>query len=294
MNALDSMIGQPRIKTLLKAEIGAALKQGKPLASCLLYGPPGVGKSSVSRAIASTCGYELREWVVGKDWTPARIEQELFDLPVDGYAPNGIRSKQGTVYLLLLDEAHNLSRTAWESLYEPLQTGHFVSGGAQHWLPEICFCVATTAPSAIPKPARDRLGLHLHVDPYSCEDLKKIVKLRFPKLAPAVIEGVAQRCKGIPRVAIAYAERCQNAGGLCFFDQMGISEIGLDSVDQAYLLALQKSRRPMSLSTLSAVVGEPPAVLLEMVEPFLLAQRLIEITPQGRKLVASGRGTRGQ
>ena len=290
---IDGMIGQERIKRLLKTELGAAMKSGKAMTHCLLYGPPGYGKSSVSRAIASTAGYELREWVVGKDWTASRILAELFDLPTTGYSANGIRSKQGPVYLLLLDECHNLTRSAWETLYEPLQTGHIVSGGGRHWLPEIVICLATTDPSMIPKPARDRVGLSLHMDPYTQGDLMQIIAARFPRLSKEIVSGVSQRCKGTPRVALNYAERCQNAGGLCFFSDMGINEIGLDSVDQAYIAALQNSRKPLSLSTLASITGEPTSVLTDMVEPFLLSAGIIEICPQGRRLVASGRGQRG-
>lgn len=295
MNALDKMIGQPRIKKLLAAEIGTALKGNGTLANILLHGGPGLGKSSIARAVAQTCGYEMKEWVVGSDWSAARIENELFNLPTTGYAANGLPTGKDTpTYLLFLDEVHNLKMSAAEALYEPMMTGHIVASGSKHWLPKIVICAATTKISTLPAAFKSRFGLQLHVDPYSLEDLCAIISGSFPRMPKHVVAGVSLRCKGVPRIALQQAQRVQNFGGLGWYDVAGIDENGLDQTDLRYLAILGNSRRAMSLSTLAAMLGEPASTLTEIVEPYLLSKGLVEICPQGRKLVASGRGERGR
>lgn len=294
MTSLDDMIGQDRIKKLLAPEISVAMTGQGVLANCLFHGPAGTGKSSIVRAIAETCGYEMREWVVGSDWTAARVETELFDLPTCGYTANGLPTGKDTpTYLLFLDEIHNLKLSAAEALYEPMITNHVVSNGGKHWLPRIVFMGATTKISAVPLPMKTRFGLHLHVDPYTQADLVQIVGLAFPLLDKKTTFGVAQRSKGIPRVALMQAQRVQNFGGLAWYDAAGIDDQGLDLTDLRYLEILTHARRPLSLSTLAAMTGEPASTITEMVEPYLLSLGLVEITSAGRKIASTGRGLRG-
>ena len=294
MDALEKMIGQSRIKRLLSAEIGTAFLGHGTLANILLHGGPGLGKSSIARAVAQTCGYEMKEWVVGSDWSAQRIENELFSLPTTGYAANGMPTGKDTpTYLLFLDEVHNLKMSTAEALYEPMMTGHVLANGSKHWLPKIVVCAATTKISALPAAFKSRFGLQLRVDPYSLDDLCAIIAGSFPSMPKHIIAGVSLRCKGIPRVALQQAQRVQNFGGLAWYDAAGIDENGLDQTDLRYLEILGNSRRPVSLSTLAAMLGEPVSTITEIVEPYLLSKGLVEITPKGRSLVASGRGERG-
>lgn len=291
-------VGQSDIMPVIHNAIRLA-KEGKRLfAPTLLYGGPGLGKTSLVGCIGREIGLKVVSYVGSKDLTGAKVKQDLLNLPIHGYTDHGVWQPGATKYLVFIDEIHAAHSSLFDQLLNPIENLEVTdSSGNLYWLPDISFIFATTEPATlmrICRPFMDRLTLQLHLTPYTVDDLCKIVARLHPKMEKSMVEDIARRSCGVARHAVNYSQAVEDyPGGLSWFDILGITPDGLHEYHRQYLKVLEDAGgKAVSLNGLSSVLREIPSVIM-LWEEELLRQDRIEVTAHGRLLKATGRGAKG-
>lgn len=291
---LNHYLGQEKIKTELTIYIEAAKKREEALDHVLLYGPPGLGKTTMAMVIANEMNTDIRTTSGPAIEKPGDLVALLNDLE-----PGGI---------LFIDEIHRMPRIAEEMLYSAMEDfyvdiiiGQGETAHPVHFpLPPFTLIGATTRAGSLSAPLRDRFGILAHMEYYKQEELKAIV-LRSAKVLNTDIERdgayeIAKRSRGTPRIANRLLKRVrdyaevkndglvtQETASLAL-DLLRVDSHGLDSVDQKFLHTLIHlyGGGPVGLNTLAANIGEEVDTIEDMVEPYLLQEGLIKRTARGR------------
>lgn len=297
MKALEEVVGQRELVGRLRVICAGARLRGVTPPHVLLSGPPGYGKSTLSRIVADELGAEL----VQTSGPAMRRAADVAGL-VLGADPDG-----STV--LFLDEVHRLPVVVAETLYEVLQdrtlsvTTGSGSDARAFVLPVpagLTVMGATTEPGRMPAPFRDRFGFHGTMTPYSLDELATIVRRHWERAAIAVEDGtgdvVAERCKGVPRVALHLAERVADFAAVIgespvtvstAVDAMrtfGIRDDGLDDLDWRLLEALVRTfaNRPVGLDALAQALDVDQSTIQREHEGPLVRAGLVIRTRAGR------------
>ena len=294
---LDEYIGQDKVKENMKIYIEAAKKRGEPLDHVLLYGPPGLGKTTLSNIISNEMNSNIKITsgpAIEKPGDLAALLTNLSEFDV-----------------LFIDEIHRLSKSVEEILYPALEdyTLDIIIGKGPSArsirldLPKFTLIGATTKAGSLTTPLRDRFGIVHRLELYSVEDLAKIVKrsagiLQVDIDEKAAIE-IARRSRGTPRIANRLLKRVRDYAAVLgdgnidlkitklALNKLEIDELGLDEIDRKLLetMIVQYAGRPVGVEALAATVGEEVDTVEDVYEPYLIQIGYISRTPRGRMVM---------
>lgn len=291
---LNEYIGQIKAKENLKIYIESAKLRSEPLDHVLLYGPPGLGKTTLSTIIANELGVNIRT-------TSGPALEKPGDLAA-------ILSNLSNGDVLFIDEIHRLSRAIEEILYPAMEdffidiiTGKGPSATTIKLpLPKFTLIGATTRAGQLTGPLRDRFGVLLKLELYTTDELAKIVERSASILdIPITVSGakaIASRSRGTPRIANRLLKRIRDfaliKGNGTITDEIAdialksleIDELGLDNVDRRMLEAIIKyyGGGPVGLETIAATIGEETITIEDVYEPYLMQIGFLARTPRGR------------
>lgn len=291
---LTEYVGQENVKELLKVYIEAAKQRGDALDHVLLYGPPGLGKTTLANIIAAEMGVSIRITSGPALEKTGDIVALLTNL------------QEGDI--LFIDEIHRLSRTVEEVLYPAMEDFEFdiiigkgpSARSIRFDLPKFTLIGATTRSGQLTSPFRDRFGVLFRLELYTVGELARIVtrsaEILGIKIDPEGAEEIASRSRGTPRIANRLLKRVRDFAQIMgdgtitkniarqALLKLNIDEIGLDNTDRNMLEAMIRSFNggPVGLDTLAAMIGEEAITIEDVYEPYLMQLGFINRTPRGR------------
>ncbi|KAB7885399.1 Holliday junction branch migration DNA helicase RuvB [Poseidonibacter ostreae] len=289
----DDYIGQEKIKRNLKVFIEASKKRNEALDHILFYGPPGLGKTTISYLISNEMNTNIKI-------TAGPMIEKSGDL-----AAILTNLEEGDI--LFIDEIHRLSPAVEEILYPAMEDYRLDiiigSGPAAQTvkidLPRFTLIGATTRAGMLSNPLRERFGMHFRMQFYNHQELAKIIQIASEKLnkycQDDAADEISRRSRGTPRVALRLLRRVRDFAEVeneesinlarCKFalDELGVNESGFDEMDINLLeLLVSNKGKPMGLSTMAAALSEDEGTIEDAIEPYLLANGFIERTARGR------------
>ncbi|WP_031555993.1 Holliday junction branch migration DNA helicase RuvB [Lachnospira multipara] len=291
---LEDYVGQEKIKRNLKVYIEAAKERGDALDHCLFYGPPGLGKTTLSNIIANEMGVNIKVTSGPAIEKPGEMAAILNNL------------SEGDV--LFVDEIHRLNRQVEEVLYpamEDFEIDIMIGKGAtarsiRLKLPKFTLIGATTRAGLLSAPLRDRFGVIGHLEYYNESELEKIIIRSSDKLGVKIDkEGafeLARRSRGTPRLANRFLKRVRDFAQVKYdgvitkdvcdyaLDLLDVDRAGLDKNDRLILETIidKFEGGPVGIDTLAASIGEDGNTLEDVYEPYLIQNNFVNRTPRGR------------
>ena len=291
---LDEYVGQAQVKTQLEIFVGAARQRGEALDHVLIFGPPGLGKTTLANIIAAELGVDLRQ-------TSGPVLERPGDLAA---LLTNLQARD----VLFVDEIHRLSPVVEEVLYpamEDYQLDIMIGEGPAARsiklnLKPFTLVGATTRAGLLTSPLRDRFGIVQRLEFYGVEDLERIVKRSASILHAPIDDGgahrIAQRSRGTPRIANRLLRRVRDyaqvkADGAideriadAALDMLEVDPLGFDTLDRKFLTTIIErfDGGPVGIDSIAAAIGEERGTLEDVIEPFLIQQGFLVRTARGR------------
>ena len=295
----EEYVGQAKIKENLRILLTAARERGHAAEHILLYGPPGLGKTTLAHLISKTLGTNMRT-------TSGPAIERVGDLAaiLTNLLPGDV---------LFIDEIHRLSKTIEEVLYPAMESGvlDIIIGKGpsartvQLDLPPFTLVAATTRISLLSSPLRSRFSggtfrLEFYSDSEIAQILKRSAELLNVRVDDSLLGQIAKRCRATPRMANYLLKRCRDLAQLegadldiniikKTFELLEVDTLGLTGPDRTLLRAIvdKFNGGPVGLNTMAAATGEEMSTIEDVLEPYLIRQGLLERTPRGRVATAS-------
>lgn len=283
---LQDFIGQERTKLILSVAIKSAKERRTNLEHVIIYGPPGLGKTTLANIIATEMGGKLHT-SVGTSIQKSTDVIDLFEDVLEGD-------------IVFIDEIHRIPIKLEELLYTAMEDSYIDLGNERIYIPKFTLVGATTRLGDLSKPLRDRFGIQLRLELYSQEELVSIAYRTASVLNVAITSDgaltLASRSRGTPRILNSFIRRAvdmMHATGkdtidetiaLTTLEMLEIDELGLDRMDRKILdiLVNNYNGNPVGINTLAVSVGEEAKTIQEVYEPYLIAKKLIQPTSRGR------------
>jgi len=293
---LSDFVGQDNIKEILDIAIQATKQRGEPLDHVLLFGPPGLGKTTLANIIANELGISMK-------LSSGPVMEKPSDLA-------GILTNMQRNEVLFIDEIHRLNHVVEEYMYsalEDFQMEIIIDSGPSARtvkldLEPFTMIGATTRAGLLTEPLRARFGIVLRLNYYNQQDLEFIIKrsayLLGVQIEPEGTSEIARRSRGTPRVANRLLRRVRDYAQIRgdgritsemakkALEMLNVDHEGLDEMDIKLLNTIIENYKggPVGLKTVSVAIGEDPGTVEEILEPYLIQQGFIERTSQGRKV----------
>jgi Holliday junction DNA helicase RuvB len=304
--SFNDYIGQDRLKNNLKLAIDAAKKRGEPIDHVLLYGPPGLGKTTMAAVIANEMGTNIRI-------TAGSAIERAGDLA-------SILTNLSDGDILFIDEIHRLGRSVEEVLYSAMEDFKLdimigkgpAARSVRLDLPRFTVIGATTRSGALTAPLRDRFGIIHRLEFYTSNEIASIIKrasnILDRKINPEAAMMLSTRARLTPRIANRLLKRVRdyadvNGDGIidvpttkAALDLLEIDELGLDPGDRNLLNMIidNYGSNPVGLNTIAALTGDEATTIEDFYEPYLLQIGFIERTPRGRRVTVKAHGHVGK
>lgn len=299
-NSFDEYVGQVKIKESLSIAVKASKKRDEALDHVLFYGPPGLGKTTLSYIISNQIESNF-----------IHTSGPALERPADAV---GLLSNLSSKDVLFIDEIHRIPKSVEEYLYSAMEDFRvdFITGSGAFAktinlrLEKFTLVGSTTRPGLLSSPLRDRFGLSYHLDYYDDKDLADIIT-RSANLMKMTIDynsslEIAKRSRGTPRIANRLLRRVRDYAEVKNLKKLnvelinnsleieGVDSLGLDRLDRQYLNIISKNYQggPVGIEAISASLNEDSATLSDVVEPFLLKIGFIIRTSQGRRITKEG------